>query len=91
VDTGRAKGTDPGDRFSKREWVARTGSTNTDLLAVARAGGPEQVLVADEQTAGRGRLGRSWVAPPGVGVQDRAVMLLSAAGGVDVFMGASVT
>ncbi|MCC6226215.1 MAG: biotin--[acetyl-CoA-carboxylase] ligase [Microthrixaceae bacterium] len=65
MDTGRAKGTVPGDRFSKREWVARTGSTNTDLLAVARAGGPEQVLVADEQTTGRGRLGRSWVAPPG--------------------------
>jgi BirA family biotin operon repressor/biotin-[acetyl-CoA-carboxylase] ligase len=40
-----------------------TGSTNADLLA---AGGPEgQVLAAEEQTAGRGRMGRSWVSQPG--------------------------
>lgn len=32
----------------------------------ARAGAPEGlVVVADEQTAGRGRAGRSWLAPPG--------------------------
>jgi len=43
--------------------VPSTGSTNADLLA---AGGPEgQVLVAEEQTAGRGRMGRSWVSQPG--------------------------
>jgi len=43
--------------------VPSTGSTNADLLA---AGGPEgQVLVTEEQTAGRGRLGRSWVSQPG--------------------------
>jgi len=43
--------------------VERTGSTNADLLA---RGGPEgQVLVAEEQTAGRGRMGRSWVSQPG--------------------------
>jgi BirA family biotin operon repressor/biotin-[acetyl-CoA-carboxylase] ligase len=43
--------------------VERAGSTNADLLA---RGGPEgQVLVADEQTAGRGRMGRSWVSQPG--------------------------
>jgi len=43
--------------------VPRTGSTNADLLA---RGGPEgQVLVAEEQTAGRGRMGRSWVSQPG--------------------------
>ena len=41
--------------------VAQTGSTNADLLAAARAGAPAgTVLVAEEQTAGRGRLGRSW-------------------------------
>ena len=48
--------------------VASTGSTNADLLAraAARAGGPEgQVLVAEEQTAGRGRLGRTWSSVPG--------------------------
>lgn len=43
--------------------VPSTGSTNADLAA---AGGPEgQVLVAEEQTAGRGRMGRSWVSQPG--------------------------
>jgi BirA family biotin operon repressor/biotin-[acetyl-CoA-carboxylase] ligase len=48
------------------EVVARTGSTNTDLLARAEAGAAEGlVLVAEEQTAGRGRLGRPWVTPPG--------------------------
>ncbi len=46
------------------EVVPTTGSTNADLAARARAGEPEGlVLVADEQTAGRGRLGRSWQAP----------------------------
>jgi BirA family transcriptional regulator, biotin operon repressor / biotin---[acetyl-CoA-carboxylase] ligase len=41
--------------------VARTGSTNADLLAAARAGATAgTVLVAEEQTAGRGRLDRSW-------------------------------
>lgn len=46
--------------------VASTASTNADVAEAARAGEPEgYVLVADEQTAGRGRLGRSWSSPPG--------------------------
>ena len=46
--------------------VASTASTNADVAGAARAGEPEgYVLVADEQTAGRGRLGRSWSSPPG--------------------------
>ena len=46
--------------------VASTGSTNADLLERAAAGGPEgAVLVAEEQTAGRGRFGRSWTSEPG--------------------------
>ena len=48
--------------------VASTGSTNADLLARAAAApdSPEgQVLVAEEQTAGRGRLGRTWTSVPG--------------------------
>jgi BirA family biotin operon repressor/biotin-[acetyl-CoA-carboxylase] ligase len=41
-------------------------STNTWVMAQARAGAPEGlVAVADHQTAGRGRLGRVWEAPPG--------------------------
>jgi BirA family transcriptional regulator, biotin operon repressor / biotin---[acetyl-CoA-carboxylase] ligase len=49
------------------ETVECTGSTNADLLARAtgRTRAPEGlVLVAEEQTAGRGRMGRTWVAPP---------------------------
>ena len=47
------------------EHVAATGSTNADLAADA-AGRPDRsVLVADHQTAGRGRLDRRWDAPPG--------------------------
>ena len=47
-------------------YVEQTGSTNADLLALARAGAPVgTVLRAGHQTAGRGRLGRTWEAPPG--------------------------
>jgi len=52
-------------RFADVRWLAETGSTNADALALARGGAAEGiVLVADHQTAGRGRLGRSWTAPP---------------------------
>jgi BirA family biotin operon repressor/biotin-[acetyl-CoA-carboxylase] ligase len=40
-------------------------STNTEALALARSGEPEGALViTDFQTAGRGRIGRAWQAPP---------------------------
>jgi BirA family biotin operon repressor/biotin-[acetyl-CoA-carboxylase] ligase len=49
--------------------VARTGSTNADLAAAAQAGAPDRsVLVAELQEAGRGRLDRRWVSPPGAGL-----------------------
>jgi BirA family transcriptional regulator, biotin operon repressor / biotin---[acetyl-CoA-carboxylase] ligase len=49
--------------------VAETGSSNADLLAAARAGAAEgTVLVAEAQTAARGRLGRRWVSPPRAGL-----------------------
>jgi len=52
-------------RFRDVRWIDETGSTNADLLASARDGAPEgTVLVADHQTAGRGRAGRTWTAPP---------------------------
>ena len=42
------------------------GSTNERAKALAIAGAPHgTVVTADEQTAGRGRQGRSWHAPPG--------------------------
>ncbi len=43
-----------------------TGSTNDDARAAARAGAPEgSVFLAAKQTAGKGRLGRSWESPSG--------------------------
>jgi BirA family biotin operon repressor/biotin-[acetyl-CoA-carboxylase] ligase len=62
----RARAALEGTRFADVRWVAETGSTNTDALELARQGEAEGVvLVADHQTAGRGRRGRSWQAPPG--------------------------
>ena len=56
-----------GELWTALDVVASTGSTNADLLArAADAAVPEgQVLVAEEQTAGRGRLGRTWTSVPG--------------------------
>lgn len=49
--------------------VSTTGSTNSDLAAAARAGSPDRtVLIAETQTAGRGRQARSWVSPAGAGL-----------------------
>jgi BirA family biotin operon repressor/biotin-[acetyl-CoA-carboxylase] ligase len=42
-----------------------TSSTNDEAKELAAQGAPEgTVVVADEQTAGRGRMGRQWMAPP---------------------------
>jgi len=55
----------PGGLWQAVEVVDRTGSTNADLLARALGGAPEGVLLAaEEQSAGRGRMGRAWVSPP---------------------------
>jgi BirA family biotin operon repressor/biotin-[acetyl-CoA-carboxylase] ligase len=55
-----------GTRFRDIRWFGRIDSTNRYLLECASAGSSEGVVaVADEQTAGRGRLGRAWVAPAG--------------------------
>jgi BirA family transcriptional regulator, biotin operon repressor / biotin---[acetyl-CoA-carboxylase] ligase len=57
---------EPANRFADIRRYATIDSTNRYLLECAAAGEPEGVVaVADEQTAGRGRLDRSWVAPPG--------------------------
>lgn len=43
-----------------------TGSTNDNALLAARSGAPHgSLFVADEQTAGRGRRGNTWLAAPG--------------------------
>jgi len=56
----------PGSLWRDVSVLAETCSTNEDLLAAARRGAPEgTVLVAELQTAGRGRMGRTWVSVPG--------------------------
>jgi BirA family transcriptional regulator, biotin operon repressor / biotin---[acetyl-CoA-carboxylase] ligase len=61
----RAAAVRPGGLWRTVEVTAVTGSTNADLLARAAAGEPEgAVLAAEHQSAGRGRLGRTWTAPP---------------------------
>lgn len=56
----------PGTRFGDVRHVSEVDSTNALVLAAARAGAPEGLVVAaDHQTAGRGRLDRRWEAPPG--------------------------
>ncbi|GAA0659169.1 biotin--[acetyl-CoA-carboxylase] ligase [Streptomyces thermocarboxydovorans] len=54
-----------GSLWSEVDVVRRTGSTNSDLVERALKGqaGEGAVLVAEEQTAGRGRLDRQWSAP----------------------------
>lgn len=54
------------DRFS---YFEELGSTNDTLKTLARQGAPHgTVLIADRQTGGHGRLGRSFYSPGGVGV-----------------------
>jgi len=55
-----------GTRFGPVRCFAEIDSTNRYVLDEARGGAPEgAVAVADYQSAGRGRLGRRWEAPPG--------------------------
>lgn len=49
--------------------VASTGSTMDDALLAARAGAPHgAVYLAETQTRGRGRRGRTWTSVPGAGL-----------------------
>ncbi|MET7479692.1 biotin--[acetyl-CoA-carboxylase] ligase [Streptomyces sp. NPDC005648] len=54
-----------GGLWHELEIVRGTGSTNSDLVALAASGKAAEgsVLVAEEQTSGRGRLDRRWTAP----------------------------
>jgi BirA family biotin operon repressor/biotin-[acetyl-CoA-carboxylase] ligase len=59
----------PGGLWRELRIVAETGSTNADAAADARSGAAEGlVVVAESQSAGRGRLGRAWTAPPRSGL-----------------------
>ncbi|MBB6170049.1 BirA family biotin operon repressor/biotin-[acetyl-CoA-carboxylase] ligase [Nocardiopsis mwathae] len=54
----------PGGLWTGIEVAPETGSTNTELVSRAREGAPEgTVLVTEHQTAGRGRLDRTFETP----------------------------
>jgi BirA family transcriptional regulator, biotin operon repressor / biotin---[acetyl-CoA-carboxylase] ligase len=80
----------PGRLGTPRLHLRRTDSTNTRARELALAGAPHGTLVtAGEQTAGRGRQGRAWTAPPGRALLCSLVIrdppgLLPLAGGVAV-------
>nr|WP_255352515.1 biotin--[acetyl-CoA-carboxylase] ligase [Blastomonas sp. AAP25] len=76
------------------ETVALTASTNADMLERAEAGAPEGLWIrAEQQSGGRGRLGRQWLSPLGnlycstlvrIGSQDPAAHLLAFVAGLAV-------
>ena len=77
-------------------WYDEIGSTNDVAITAAQAGAPEGlVVVANTQSAGRGRVGRSWSSPPGAGLYvsvvlrpaGSALQLLTIAAGVAVAEG----
>ena len=81
-------------------WYAEVGSTNDVAGTLANRGEPEgTVVVADAQSAGRGRHGRTWASPSGAGVYmsiivrppAHAVRLLTIAAGALVGFGVLLT
>jgi len=59
----------PNGPYAALDVVSTTASTNADLLAAAKEGAADRtVLIADTQSAGRGRRDRSWVSPAGTGL-----------------------
>lgn len=58
-----------GGRWNDVRLVSSTESTNADVAMIARSGAAEGVVViAEQQTAGRGRLDRGWQSPARAGV-----------------------
>ncbi len=77
------------------EYFDEIGSTNDAALRAAEQGAPEGlVFIAGAQTAGRGRLGRSWHSPPEAGLYVSTILRrpalarwITLAGGVAVAQG----
>lgn len=75
-------------------WYSEVGSTNDIAGTFAEKGAHEGLVVlADRQTAGRGRLGRSWASPSGAGIYVSVVLRPSAAAArlVTIAAGVAVT
>ncbi|PXY19804.1 biotin--[acetyl-CoA-carboxylase] ligase [Prauserella sp. PE36] len=65
----RAELVRPVGPYARLDVVTSTGSTNADLREALVEGAEDRtVLIAEEQTAGLGRRGRTWVSPSGAGV-----------------------
>jgi BirA family biotin operon repressor/biotin-[acetyl-CoA-carboxylase] ligase len=66
--------------FARRvHWLTSTSSTNDVAAHLADLGADEgTVVVAEAQAAGRGRLGRVWVSPPGAGLYVSMILRPSA-------------
>ncbi len=61
-------------------------STNSMLRQAASRGEPEgTVVLANEQTAGRGRLNRTWASPAGVGIY-MSLLIRPETGGIPLFL-----
>ncbi|MER7457101.1 biotin--[acetyl-CoA-carboxylase] ligase [Micromonospora sp. NPDC126480] len=59
----------PHGPWARLELRTETGSTNADVAGYARSGEPEGlVVIAERQTAGRGRRGRAWQSPARAGI-----------------------
>jgi BirA family biotin operon repressor/biotin-[acetyl-CoA-carboxylase] ligase len=69
-------------------WVQTTASTNSDLLAGGLPPAEGVALVAEQQSAGRGRLGRRWQALPGASLC--LSVALQSPGGAASLAGASL-
>ena len=67
LDVAHVRAALAGTPFADVRYQVQTGSTNDDALPLlARGDALGTTLVAEEQTAGRGRkAGRTWVAAPG--------------------------
>jgi len=65
----RSLGDELTSRLEKIDVFGSMASTNSFLLtAPPPAAGNIRVVIADHQTAGRGRLGKRWLSPPGSGI-----------------------
>ncbi|MBM3361633.1 MAG: biotin--[acetyl-CoA-carboxylase] ligase [Betaproteobacteria bacterium] len=75
------------------EVLPEIASTNTELMRRCRAGQTDPVLlVAEHQSAGRGRLGRHWHTPPGTALTFSLGLVLQPAdwGGLSLAVGTSL-